>query len=174
LTRSHHQSPAIHIAGDLTSMKRPWCNLIQNVYRRSLFVRPRFTKSLGFRASRPARTPPSTFLFLHLHLSNSPGPKPLPLLRGGPSPRIRRQVTTDDYRLFCTHQNEELDGRANLPWLQAKAAPRSVGRVIGPPDLGCQRSLSINRATWRRISRREEAQIFQRFAPYLSHNPATF
>jgi hypothetical protein len=44
--------------------------------------------------SRPARTPPSTFLFLHLHLSNSPGPKPLSLIREGRQPLIRRQMTT--------------------------------------------------------------------------------
>jgi len=31
--------------------------------------------------SRPARTPPSTFLFLHLYLSNSPEPK-APATRG--------------------------------------------------------------------------------------------
>jgi hypothetical protein len=44
-----------------------------------------------------------------------------------------------------THQNEELDGRENSPWPRAKAAPRSVGRVIGSPDRHCQRSLSTNR-----------------------------
>src|SRR5437868_13913758 len=46
----------------------------RNVYRRSL-VRPRLLPSkasLLRSRKRPARTPPSTFLFLPIHLSNSP------------------------------------------------------------------------------------------------------
>src|SRR6516164_2290863 len=31
-----------------------------------------------------------------------------------------------------------------MPWPRAKTAPRSVGRVISPPDRRCQRLLSIN------------------------------
>jgi hypothetical protein len=60
-------------------MKRSWCNLIRNVYRRSLSSDPEDESTRPSSGSRSARTPPSTFLFLHLHLSNSPGSKtPLP------------------------------------------------------------------------------------------------
>ena len=103
------------------------------------------TKTQGFRGTRPARTPPSTFLFLHLHLSNSPGPKPHTLMRVVRQPRIRRQMTTGEPVVLALIRNEELDGHENSSWPRAKTAPRSVGRVIGLPDLPCQRSLSINR-----------------------------
>src|SRR3954452_21529692 len=89
LTRSHHFSstevdelPAIHIAGN--------DGVTLNVYRRSLSsgLDPKSRSSLN---ARPARTPPSTFLFLHLHLSNSPGP-------GGPNLPERKgsDTLTDD------------------------------------------------------------------------------
>ena len=48
------------------------------------------------------------------------------------------------------------------------------GRVISPPDRSCQRLLSTNRRTNGRIGHGEEVSIFKDFAPYLSHNPATF
>jgi hypothetical protein len=53
----------------------------RNVYRRSL-VRPHLLPSkasLLRSRKRPARTPPSTFLFLPIHLSNSPGTMAVPL-----------------------------------------------------------------------------------------------
>ena len=93
-------SPTIHIADDVISMKRSWCNLIQNVYRRSLRPVPT-DENRSFQLPRPARTPPSTFLFLHLHLSNSPGPED-PNSPGGEVVKtlIRRQMTTDWDRLL--------------------------------------------------------------------------
>src|SRR5690348_18165334 len=97
------------------------------------FVRSRLTETQGFREPRPARTPPSTFLFLHLHLSNSLGPKPRPIHNGAfedpPDDKWQPIKTGCSF----THHNEELPRHENSPWPRAKAAPRSVGRVIGPP-----------------------------------------
>src|ERR1700709_37509 len=87
-------SPTIHIADDdgVTFSKR--------VPPKS-FVQPRKMKTEGFKYSRLARTSPSTFLFLHLHLSNSPGPEhPSPIAGSTAKSSIRRQITTDTYRLL--------------------------------------------------------------------------
>jgi len=77
-------TPAIHIAGDPISMKRSWCNLIQNVYRRSLSSGPDFTKTQGFHAAGTRKDSA-----VHVSLSSSslvkqPGAMtPLPM-RGEP------------------------------------------------------------------------------------------
>jgi len=123
--------------------------------------------------SRPARTPPSTFLFLHLHLSNSPGPTPLPLLWEHRR-SIRRQMTTD-LLIGCsfTHQNEELHEARNLALAEGQSSAALSGRFIGPPDPYCQRSV-VNKSSHRELfSRRGGAVFFGVPAPYLSHNPAT-
>jgi hypothetical protein len=131
--------------------------------------------------SRPARTPPSTFLFLHLHLSNSPGPKPPPATAG----TSKFHSTTNDNRLqigcSSTHHRRSFTRHENLPWPRAKAAPRSVGRVIGPPDPPCQRFV-VNKSSHRAVFLRREAAALSGeplashggATPYLSHNPATF
>src|ERR1700753_741145 len=92
-------SPAIHIADDTISMKRSWCNLCKRVPPKS-FVQPRHFNTCVFKQSRLARTPPSTFLFLHLHLSNSPGSEGPSPIAGSFRSLIRRQITTDCYRLL--------------------------------------------------------------------------
>ena len=61
-----------------------------------------------------------------------------------------------------------------MPWPRANAAPRSVGRVIGPPDRRCQRLMSTNRRIAPRFLHCAETPIFQGQTPYLSHNPAAF
>ena len=60
-------------------------------------------------------------------------------------------MTTGEPVVLALIRNEELDGHENSSWPRAKTAPRSVGRVIGLPDLPCQRSLSINRRITRLI-----------------------
>src|SRR5436190_9470654 len=73
-----------------------WCNLCKTCTA-EVFVRPRTLKTEVSKYSRPARTPPSTFLFLHLHLSNSPGPEnPNSPWRGGPQ---NSHSTANDNRL---------------------------------------------------------------------------
>jgi hypothetical protein len=124
---------------------RSWCFLIQNVYRRSL------SSGLDLRKPRVFMIETRKDSAVHVSLSSSslvkqPGAKtPLPQKGALFSLNIRRRMTTDEDRLFFTHQNEELDGHENSSWPRAKTAPRSVGRVIGPPDLPCQRSMSTNR-----------------------------
>ncbi len=73
---------------------------LRNVYRRSL-VRPRLLPrkaSLLRSRKRPARTPPSTFLFLPIHLSNSPGTMAIPL-PGAPGSRRSPRLPTEIGRL---------------------------------------------------------------------------
>ena len=72
----------------------------RNVYRRSL-VRPHLLPSkasLLRSRKRPARTPPSTFLFLPIHLSNSPGTMAIPL-PGTPGSRRSSSLPTEIGRL---------------------------------------------------------------------------
>src|SRR6185312_3066388 len=69
------------LAPEIPNVQR--CTL--NVNRRSLF-QSRSNRELLLHGKRPARTPPSTFLFLPIHFSNSPGPR-RPLPSGGPESR---------------------------------------------------------------------------------------
>jgi|GEM_PF-4590601 len=102
-------------------MKRPWCYLIRNVYRRSLSSGLN-RENLSFLKSRPARTPPSTFLFLHLYLSNSLEPGgPYPL--GASRTPLRRQMTTDNHRLFI-HSSKSGASRGTRACLGRGPKPR--------------------------------------------------
>ena len=75
MTRSHLRSQRFT---SLSTMVLPYSKRVPP----KSFVRSRNMKTEVSKYSRPARTPPSTFLFLHLHLSNSPGPeRPSPLYR---------------------------------------------------------------------------------------------
>ena len=75
LARHHiHIDEVQHVIGFRDCSRKTTSVVPRNVYRRSL-VRPRLLPSkasLLRSRMRPARTPPSTFLFLPIHLSNSP------------------------------------------------------------------------------------------------------
>ena len=95
------------------------------MYRRSL-VRPPFAQDCSRPRKRPARTPPSTFLFLLIHLSNNPGslrnPGPRERSESHRNPRIRQVSDT------CSPSvSEELRRRAIAP--RRRRAERSVYRV---------------------------------------------
>ena len=132
-------SPTIHIADDdgVTFSKR--------VPPKS-FVQPRKLKTEAFKYSRLARTPPSTFLFLHLHLSNSPGPK-APSHHGGsilkPPSDDKSQPISD--RLLIHSSKRGASQARKLAVAEGQSSAALSGRVIGPPNRGCQRSLSTNR-----------------------------
>jgi hypothetical protein len=79
LTRSHHtwsirpkpDQPAVRAS----QRKQRWCNLCIKTCTAEVFrPAPTLKHQLAPNAfrSRPARTPPSTFLFLHLNYSNNP------------------------------------------------------------------------------------------------------
>jgi len=79
LTRSHHtwsiKPKPDQPAARASQRKQRWCNLCiktctAEVFRPASTLRHQLAPN-DFR-SRPARTPPSTFLFLHLNLSNNP------------------------------------------------------------------------------------------------------
>ena len=75
LARRHiHIDEVQHVIGFRDCSRKTTSVVPRNVYRRSL-VRPHLLPSkasLLRSRKRPARTPPSTFLFLPIHLSNSP------------------------------------------------------------------------------------------------------
>ena len=82
LARRHiHIDEVQHVIGFRDCSRKTTSVVPRNVYRRSL-VRPHLLPSkasLLWSRKRPARTPPSTFLFLPIHLSNSPGTMAVPL-----------------------------------------------------------------------------------------------
>jgi hypothetical protein len=55
-------------------------------------------KNFFFTRERPARTPPSTFLFLPIHFSNSPGIMAIPTLRLAGEPAKLVHPRTIGYR----------------------------------------------------------------------------
>jgi hypothetical protein len=80
--------------------------------RRSLF-QSRSPHEFPRTRKRPARTPPSTFLFLQIHLSNSPEAEKAPTLRQAVRPS--KLHTSDNFRMLCHCSSEELSaarGRA--------------------------------------------------------------
>jgi hypothetical protein len=158
-------------------MKRSWCNLFQNVYRRSLRPVPT-DENRSFQLPRPARTPPSTFLFLHLHLSNSLGPKPRPTLNGAFEDPLDDKWQPMETGCSFTHHNEELHEARKLAVAEGQGSAALSGRVIVPPHSACQRSI-VNKSSHRAFfCAAKEAVVSPCFpgklVPYLSHNPATF
>ena len=139
------------------------------MYRRSL-VRSQSAKAEALSRSRPARTPPSTFLFLHLHLSNSPEPE-------APNPDFDFHPTTNDNRQLSAAcalivVRSVKDALPRLDQGQDRAA--LSGRVISPPLDACQRCCQQIVATHPRNPKPREVLIYQALAPHLSHIPATF
>jgi hypothetical protein len=103
-------------------------------------------KTEVFKYSRPARTPPSTFLFLHLHLSNSLDPK----TRSHINERFSQpHSTTNDNRqlsaVYSLISVRNFAGHKNLRWPRGQCSAALSGCLIGPPDRRCQRLLSTNR-----------------------------
>jgi hypothetical protein len=94
------------------------------------------SKGCPLARKRPARTPPSTFLFLPIHLSNSPGPKPTPTLRKTEEPsKLQPPIRTGS---IFTYISEELQRRAITPWRAARRVgvyrPRSIPMSTPGPE----------------------------------------
>ena len=144
MTRSHHSSPTevcelptIHIAGnDGVTFKR--------VPPKS-FVRSRKLKTEVFNRPRPARTPPSTFLFLHLYLSNSPEPQLLSLSKGGFETLVRRRIATGSHRLLIHSSKVRSFRGAEAVLAESQNSAALSGCLIGRANRSCQRPLSRNR-----------------------------
>jgi hypothetical protein len=173
LTRSHHKSPAIHIADDPISMKRSWCNLIQNVYRRSLSSGPEQLKTEVSKYPRPARTPPSTFLFLHLHLSNSPGQTPHSHSWESRKPH---STTNDNRRLSAVDSLIIMRSFTGTTTCLGRGPMQC--RAQWPGYRPAQSMLStavVNKSSHHvKIFALRRSPDIRDDAPYLSHNPATF
>ena len=87
---------------------------------------------------------------------------------------IRRRMTTDNYRLFF-HSSERGAFRDTVACLgSCPGAAALSGRLIGPPNWACQRPCREIVILPKEIDNRWETLIYQGFAPYLSHIPATF
>ena len=90
LTRSHHtwstrSCDRTNLPSALHSANNDGVTFVSKRVPPKSFVRPQsLNHQLAPNASepRPARTPPSTFLFLHLNLSNNPMPKHRPPRKG--------------------------------------------------------------------------------------------
>ena len=97
LARRHiHIDEVQHVSPRVIAHERRHGVVPRNVYRRSL-VRPHLLPSkasLLRSRKRPARTPPSTFLFLQIHLSNSPEIVAIPL-PGEPESRRNSRSPTE-------------------------------------------------------------------------------
>src|ERR1044072_7396730 len=94
--RHIHIDEVQHVPPRVIAHERRHGVVPRNVYRRSL-VRPRHLPlkgSLLRSKKRPARTPPSTFLFLPIHLSNSPETVAIPL-PGEPESRRNSWTPTE-------------------------------------------------------------------------------
>src|SRR5262249_3907359 len=81
---------------------------------------------------RPARTPPSTFLFLPIHLSNSP--ETMDDLRSGKPGEPSKPNHPTTVGGLITEISEELRGRNLTP----RARRRAEIGYIGRPHLPCQ------------------------------------
>ena len=101
-------------------------------------------KTEVFNHPRPARTPPSTFLFLHLYLSNSPDPKIHPhineSLQTHPTTNNNRQLSA----VYSLISMRNVTGHLVASAVGQSSAALS-GCLIGPADRTCQRRLSTNR-----------------------------
>src|SRR5689334_19690879 len=78
-------------------MKRPWCNLIQNVYRRSLSSGPDLRKLWVFVPRDPQGLRRPRFSFFIFTCQTARGRNPSPYIKGGPRPP---HSTANDNRLL--------------------------------------------------------------------------
>src|SRR6185295_7524227 len=123
LARRHiHIDEVQHVIASRDCSRKTTSVVPRNVYRRCL-VRPHLLSkkaSLLRSRKRPARTPPSTFLFLPIHLSNSPGIMAIPLPGTPESRRSPRHPTgigrlvTQSVRSFAGASSRRKAGGAPL------------------------------------------------------------
>ena len=100
-------------------------------FRRSASFEANLSGTSSRSRKRPARTPPSTFLFLPIHLSNSPEPWQfhLPASRkSGRNPNGRNPVPPTTIGSLVTIISEELRRRAIAPSSGRRAVPSIYSR----------------------------------------------
>ena len=181
MTRSHHFSsteidelPAIHIAGDLTSMKRSWCNLIQNVYRRSLSSGPDLRKRKVFVRRDPQGLRRPRFSFFIFTCQTARGQNPSPM-KGDLS---ASHSTANDNRWRPAVDSlilvRSITGTESCLG-QGPKQRRAQWSGYKPPRSGLSTPV-VNKSSHRGIDScsAKKPPIFKDFTPYLSHNPATF
>jgi hypothetical protein len=146
------------------------------------------TRKVSRSRKRPARTPPSTFLFLPIHLSNNPGRSPVPGKR-----RSRRSPAHPtwpyDHGRMLDHR-ESSEGLVDAPSRQAAARqevlyslrPAVLSTVqVGKYGLWTSRGGTLENpaGTFAMQPGEGETSAFSRrdlsgYAPHLSHIPPPF
>src|SRR6202167_2529296 len=115
------------------------------------------TRKVSRSRKRPARTPPSTFLFLPIHLSNNPGQSPVPGKR-----RSRRSPAHPtwpyDHGRMLDHR-ESSEGLVDAPSRQA-AARQEVLYSLRPPGLSTGQAGKYGLWTGRKSVRESPAGAF--------------
>ena len=175
MTRSHHQSrsDSHRWRTDLNeeAMVLPYSKRVPP----KSFVRSQSWKTVAFSKSRPARTPPSTFLFLHLYLSNSLEP-------GGSYPLVGSSASS----VPTTINNRQLSavyvlGKSGAfggttPCLGRGPKPRRAQWPSYRPALTDLSTGLFNKSSLIRnqTCAAQKVPSFHDLVPHLSHNPATF
>ncbi len=90
------------------------------------------TQKVSRSRKRPARTPPSTFLFLPIHLSNNPGQSPVPGKHQSRRSPAHPTSPYDHGRMLDHRENSE--GLVDAPSRQAAARQEGLYR-LRPPAL---------------------------------------
>ena len=143
------------------------------MYRRSLSSGPNKSKTEVFNLPRPARTPPSTFLFLHLYLSNSPGPKPQ--LPSGSSRNLHPTVNDNRFSpaVDPLFKSERLQRRGSGLGQEPKQR-RAQWVSYRPAQSGLSTTFVRKPShTEARPGRGKFPWFWGDFAPYLGHIPTT-
>src|SRR5476649_687679 len=113
--------------------------LCKNVDRQKSLPKPLPLKNCFSTRERPARTPPSTFLFLPIHFSNSPG------IEGNPHLQKARRVVeahaSENHRIPFHCSSEELQRRVIAP---TTSGWRADGRYIGFGFTPCQPQIGFS------------------------------
>jgi hypothetical protein len=159
---------AIHIASDhgVSLFKTCTAEVFRPVFG--------FRKPRKLSCPRPARTPPSTFLFLHLHLSNSPGRRaPLPAKGVSQNPSDGKYQPMA-YRLLI-HSSKRGALRARKHALAEGQDSAALSAAVYKPARSALSTVVVNKSSHRanlfcdakkprflRVSRRTWATILRR------------
>jgi hypothetical protein len=126
-------------------MKRSWCNLIQNVYRRSLSSGPERRKPKFSTTRDPQGLRRPRFSFFIFTCQTAWVRKPALILnerlsQSHPTTNNNRQLSA----VYSLISMRNVAGRLVASAVGQSSAALS-GCLIGPPDRTCQRPLSTNR-----------------------------
>ena len=161
--------PTIHIAGnDGVTFKTCTAEVFRPVPKdenRSFQV---------FETTQGLRRPRFSFFIFTCQTARDRRDPTLPLLEGSRRPH----PTTNNNRLLSAVKSlivmRSLRGAKRCVGLGGQCIAALSGRVIGPPDRGCQRPSSRNCRIARKFFQTPRSPYVSGLWPHLSHIPATF